>query len=82
MNDCITCGRRIRFRAMKVTVNRKRGCAHWLEPADGETCPCLKDWAWTKWRSDKSRPTETEKRIAAWNEQNSPAATPNGGTTE
>lgn len=56
---------------MRVSFNRKRGMAHWLDNSDGDPdCPCLKDWAWTKWRADKSKPTETEKRVAAWNSAN------------
>lgn len=70
MNDCKMCGREIRLRVMKISFNRKRGVAAWLEPKDGEKCPCLEDWIWEKWRSDKSKPTITERKIAEWNALN------------
>lgn len=70
MNPCVTCGREIRLRAMRVSVNRKRGCANWLAPQNGPNCICLDDYAVTKWRSDKSRPTVTDKMIAEWNSKN------------
>jgi hypothetical protein len=74
MNDCITCGRAIRLASMRASINRKRGMSHWLEPREGGTCICLKDFCWTKWLSDKSRPTITEKKIAEWNVQNPTSA--------
>lgn len=70
MNDCITCGRKIRLRSIKTSFNRKQGCAHWLEPSEGGECVCLKGFCWTKWRSDKSRPSVTENKIAEWNVEN------------
>ena len=70
MNDCITCGRKIRFRSVRTSFNRKQGCSHWLEPAEGGDCICLKAFCWTKWKSDKSRPSITEKKIAEWDAQN------------
>lgn len=70
MNDCITCGRGIRMRSQRVSFNRKRGCAHWLETAEGEQCICLKSFCWTKWLSDKSKPSVTDKKIAEWNAAN------------
>ena len=66
MKPCKTCGRQIRYCVMRVSFNRKRGVACWLQPADGENCPCLKDWCWTKWRSDKSRPSITDRKLAEW----------------
>lgn len=74
MNNCITCGRTIRLASMRASINRKRGMSHWLEPREGEACICLKDFCWTKWLSDKSRPTITEKKIAEWNAQNPTSA--------
>ena len=70
MNPCITCGRNIRFRSLRVSFNRKQGCSHWLEPAEGEKCICLKDYCCVKWKADKSKPTETEKLISRWNDAN------------
>ena len=78
MDPCKICGREIRLASMKVSINRARGCAHWLETKDSPQCPCLKDWAWTKWRAAKAVPTITEQKIAEWNAQQK-AARPDGG---
>lgn len=83
MNDCITCGRKVRLRTVRTSFNRKQGVSHWLEVDDSgyQPCPCLKDFYWTKWKADKTRPTITEKKIAEWNTQNSPALSrPHRGT--
>jgi len=82
MNDCITCGRKIRFHSVKVSFNGKRGCSHWLTPAEGGECICLKDFCWTKWRADKSRPTITEKKVAEWNGANPFTNSPAVGKSE
>lgn len=40
-----TCGREVRLRVMRISVNRKRGVTHWLEHMDG-TKPCIDgDWS-------------------------------------
>lgn len=71
MNNCTTCGRGIRLAAMKVSVNRTRGTAHWLNNTDGDAnCPCLEPWVWTKWRADKRAPTITDQKVAEWNAAN------------
>lgn len=70
MNDCITCGRRVRLGHCRVSINRKRGMAMWIEPAEGDNCPCLKEWEWTKWKADKTKPSITEKKITEWNAAN------------
>jgi len=75
MNDCRTCGLPIRLRAMRVSFNRRRGTAHWLEAVGNKNCPCIKNWVWTKWRADKQRPTVTDQAIAKWNVQNPLAET-------
>lgn len=34
LNPC-RCGRAVRLRAMKVTIDRRRGVGHWIEHVDG-----------------------------------------------
>ncbi len=70
MNDCRTCGRKIRYRVMKMTVNRKRGVGGWLETEDQPQCPCLKDFVADKMRSDKRVPHAITKMIDRWNTEN------------
>jgi hypothetical protein len=70
MNDCITCGRQIRLRSVLTSWNRKRGTSHWLEPKEAPDCICLKDFCWTKWRADKTKPTITEQKLAEWDAAN------------
>ena len=44
MKDCI-CGKPVRLRVMRVTVNRKNGITHWIEHMDSSN-PCLDgDWS-------------------------------------
>ena len=43
MNDC-PCGKPVRLGAMKVTVMRARGVAHYIEHRDGTRCGHLKGW--------------------------------------
>jgi hypothetical protein len=79
MNDCITCGRAIRMRSTLVRFNGKQGCSHWLEPVEGSDCICLKDFCWTKWRSDKTTPTITDTEKARWNDANPSTLPPADG---
>ena len=66
MKSCAICGREVRLRVVRGTINRKRGVGCWLEPADGEQCPCLKDWLWDKMVADKTKPSITERKLAEW----------------
>jgi hypothetical protein len=34
MNDCV-CGKPVVLRVARISVNRRRGVAHWIEHADG-----------------------------------------------
>jgi hypothetical protein len=70
MNDCRTCGRKIRYRVMRVTVNRKRGVGAWLETEDQPQCLCLKDYIVDQPRSDKSKPSKCQQLIDRWNTEN------------
>jgi hypothetical protein len=54
--------------AMRVSLNGKRGVAHWFELADGSSCVCLKA-GWTYIKSDKKTHV-TEKRLAEWDAAN------------
>jgi hypothetical protein len=70
MNDCRICGRKIRYRVVKISVNGKRGVGAWLETEDQPPCPCLNDCVVDKLRSDKSRPSKCDLLIKRWNDEN------------
>ena len=70
MNDCQTCGRKIKCRVMKISVNRKRGVGAWLETEDQPQCPCLEPYVTDKLRSDKSKPSKCDLLIKRWNDEN------------
>ena len=69
-NPCLQCGKEVRLRAMRGTVNRKRGVGYWLELAEGETCPCLKPWLCDVMKADKRKPSNLEKMQEKWNAEN------------
>jgi hypothetical protein len=67
MTNC-TCGRFVRLRAVKISVNRKRGVSHWIEHMDGTnvcvagdwTCAALKPYA----KVENDRPSR--QLVARW----------------
>jgi len=65
MNNC-TCGKDVRLRACKITVNRHRGITNWIEHMDGtRVCPP------GEWSSAEMKPYQTPRQSAAlvdrWN---------------
>lgn len=78
MNDCRTCGRKIRYRVMRVSINRKPGVAAWLETEDQPQCPCLKAFAVDQPRrpaKERHKPSACDAMIKRWNDEN-PALEP------
>ena len=73
MNPCVTCGRAIRFKVMRITVFGKLGVSQWLATADGDKCPCLEEWAWTAFKP-YPKPSAGAAKIAQWNVLNSQPA--------
>ena len=56
MNDC-TCGKEVRLRACKITVNRRRGVTTWIEHMDGtRVCPS------GEWSSAEMKPYQTPRQ--------------------
>lgn len=69
MSPCRKCGGEVRLAHMRVSFNRKRGMGMWIEHISGDDekcCDGTKGWEWTKWRSDKSKPSETDKMLTKW----------------
>lgn len=44
MKDC-ECGKPVRLRAQKITVNRHRGVTHWIEHMDGSQVCRSGEWS-------------------------------------
>jgi hypothetical protein len=70
--DC-KCGKPVRLGANRLTVNRKRGVAHYIAHTDGSPA-CGGDWTcialkpYPKVEAEKAY----SKLVARWNESNSP----------
>lgn len=86
MKDC-TCGRNVRLRANIISVNRKRGVAHWIEHMDGTRVCVLGDWGCAALKPyakvESERPSR--KLVALWDEtvsMNAGATTVDQGATE
>ena len=68
MTDC-PCGKPVRLRATRITVNRKSGVAHWIEHTDGSPMHEGEDWScamlkpYPKQESERPR----AKMVERWN---------------
>lgn len=72
MRPCPRCKGPVRLGSWLVSFNRARGCMHWIEHKrtdDAKACDGTKGWEWTKWRSEKMKPNETDKMLAKWEAQ-------------
>jgi len=63
MNNC-TCGKEVRLRACKITVNRHRGITNWIEHMDG-TKVCVPG----EWSSAEMKPYRTPRQSAVMMER-------------
>jgi hypothetical protein len=69
MNKCRKCGCEVRLRAMRITVNRKRGTANWIEHREKTECGGTAGFEATTWRGSKP-PKEFEMLIERWDQEN------------
>lgn len=72
MKDC-PCGKPVRLGAFRITVNRKRGIAHYIEHMDGSRCENTKKWTCSMmnpYLKEPNRPMDL--LIASWNERSAP----------
>lgn len=70
MNTCSACGGEVRLRAVRVSFNRKRGVAHWIEHVPKSDCRAADEFATTTWKTDKP-PKPWQLLVVRWNQENS-----------